>query len=400
MIQNFVIIRNTTIMITNSTMTLFAQVIHYLPKDIIKSLIRKHQADKHAKGFGTWEHLVSMIFCQFADCASLREISNGLKSAGGNLNHLGIGRAPGKSTIAYQNENRNSEFFKDCYYALLDYFGQQLSLPRKKFRFKNPVKLLDSSVITLCAELFDWAYYTHAKGAIKLHTLLNFDMFLPELVVLTDGSVADNKAAHNVIVPTHSVVVADRGYFDTGLFSKWDSMDVFFVVRVRGNMVFESIKERELPEKRHQDVLKDEEIILTGANTKDKYPKKLRRIAVYNEEHGYTVELVTNNFKLAASTIAELYKCRWNIEIFFKTIKQNLHIKSFVGTSRNAVETQIWTALITILLLSLLKTKAQYKWAFSNLVASLRLNTFTKLDLTSWLNDPFSPPDEPTLEPL
>ena len=125
-------------------MTLFAQVIRYLPKEIIKSLIRKHQADKQAKGFGTWEHLVSMIFCQFADCASLREISNGHKSAGGNLNHLGIGRAPGKSTIAYQNENRNSEFFKDCYYALLDYFGQQLSLPRKKFRFKNPVKLLDS----------------------------------------------------------------------------------------------------------------------------------------------------------------------------------------------------------------------------------------------------------------
>lgn len=375
-------------------MTLFAQVIQLLPKEIIKGLIKKYGVDKYAKGFGPWEHLVCMIFCQFADCESLRDISNGLRSAGGNLNHLGMGKAPGKSTIAYQNERRPPEFFRDCYYALLEYFGQQLRFPKKRFCFKNPVKLLDSSVITLCAELFDWAYYTHAKGAIKMHTLLNLDMRLPDFVNITEGNVADSKAARDVEVAARSIVVADRGYFDTDLLNLWDSRNVFFVVRVKDNMIYERVRERELPEKKHQDVLIDEEIMLTGTGTRNKYPKKLRRVAVFNEEHGYTVVLVTNNFKLAASTIAELYKCRWLIETFFKTIKQNLHIKSFIGTSRNAVETQIWTALITILLIALLKAKSTYKWAFSNLVASLRLNTFVKIDLMSWLNEPFTPPPE------
>lgn len=378
--------------------TLLAQVIQQLPKELIKSLIKKHGTDKHSKGFNTWSHLVSMTFCQFADCVSLREISNGLQSAGGNLNRLGISRAPSKSNLAYQNEQRSCVFFRECYYTLLNYFGQQVKFSGRKFRFKNAVYALDSTIITLCAEVYDWAHYTHSKGAVKLHTLLNFDTQLPKYVYITDGKVADNTAARQVEVKPGSIVVSDRGYFDTSLLNFWDSIKVFFVVRVKDNLLYERIKERELPDKAHPEVLIDEIVRLTGNDTAEQYPKPIRRIAVYKARHGFTVELLTNNMKLSAGTIADLYKARWDIEIFFRNIKQNFHIKSFVGTSSNAVEIQIWTALITILIFAVLKQQAAYKWHFSNLVSSLRLNTFTKIDLFQWINKPFTPPPECQLE--
>ncbi len=191
--------------------TLFAQVIQELPKELIKSLIKKHCTDRHAKGFNTWSHLVSMIFCQFADCVSLREISNGLQSANGNLRHLGISRAPSKSNLAYQNEKRSCAFFRECYYTLLNYFGQQVKFSGRKFRFKNAAYALDSTIITLCAGVYNWAHYTHSKGAVKLHTLLNFSTLLPEYVYITDGKTADNTAARQVEVKPGSIVVSDRG---------------------------------------------------------------------------------------------------------------------------------------------------------------------------------------------
>ena len=378
--------------------TLFSQVIQKLPKELIKSLIKKHGTDKYAKGFTTWSHLVSMIFCQFADCVSLREISNGLHSANGNLNHLGILRAPSKSNLAYQNEKRSCAFFRDCYYTLLNYFGQQVRLSGRKFRFKNAVYALDSTIITLCAEVYDWAHYTHSKGAVKLHTLLNFMTLLPEYVHITDGKAGDNTAARHVEIKPGSIVVSDRGYFDTLLLNFWDSIKVFFAVRVKHNLLYERIEERELPDNTHPEVLIDEIVRLTGNETAEQYPKPIRRIAVYNAQHDFTMELITNNMKLSAGTIADLYKARWDIEIFFRNLKQNFHIKSFVGTSSNAVEIQIWTALITILLFAVIKQQATYKWHLSNLVSSLRLNTFTKINLYQWINEPFTPPPECELE--
>ena len=169
---------------------------------------------------------------------------------------------------------------------------------------------------------------------------------------------------------------------------------MFFVVRHKSNLSFRKVRENDLPPVRHQNVLIDEIVELTSPQTSGKYPKQLRRVVVYNEEKGFTVELLTNNFNWAASTIGELYKSRWLVEIFFRHVKQLLHIKSFVGTSQNAVEIQLWTALITILMLKYLQFKASYDWNLSNLVASLRLNTFTKMDLWKWLNEPFTPPPD------
>lgn len=335
-----------------------------------------------------------MIFCQFAGCSSLREISNGLKSATGNLNHLGISRAPSKSTLSYQNENRTSDFFRDCYYLLYNLLGQQCFHKGKQLRIKSPVKLLDSSVIVLCMSIYDWALYCKEKGAVKLHTLLDFNTLLPEYVNISDGRGADNTIAYNVPLKRNTIVVADRIYCDFGLLNLWDSKGVFFVTRHKTKLCYRSLGENELPQKHHQHILKDEIIELTQTKTKKKYRKPLRRIVVYNEEKNFTIELVTNNLKLAASTIADLYKKRWEIEIFFRNLKQQFHIKSFVGTSRNAVEIQLWSALITMMLMSYIKQIAKYPWILSNLIASLRLNTFTKIDLFEWINEPFTPPPE------
>ena len=377
-----------------ANITLFAQAIGKLPKECIRKIIREEKMDKHSKGYDTWSQFISMMFCQFSGCDSVRDISNGLNSANGNLNHLGICRAPSKSTVAYQNAKRDSGVFRRIFYALLAHFGQQTIWQRTKFRFKMPIKLLDSSTITLTMSLYEWAHYTTKKGAVKMHTLLDYDSLLPEFVNITDGKCGDNRGALDIPVSPHSVVVADRGYCDFSLLDYWDSRNVFFVVRHRDNLLYSQIEERLLPETRAQDVLIDEIIELTGEQTKKKYTKPLRRIAIWNDEHGYVVQLLTNNFKLSASTIAQLYKARWMIEIFFRNIKQLLKIKSFIGTSRNAVETQIWTALSTMLLLCLLKHIAKYKWGLANLVVSLRLNTFTKIELEKWLNEPFAPPPE------
>lgn len=318
-----------------------------------------------------------------------------MKSATGNLNHLGISRAPSKSTVAYQNARRDSNVFRDIFYALFRHFGQQAAWQRKGFRFRMPIKLLDSTLVSLTMSVYDWAHYTAKKGAVKMHTLLDYDCLLPDFVCITDGKVSDNKAAYEVDVKPHNIVVADRGYCDYGLLNHWDSNNVFFVVRHKDNIRYKTIEELPLPEHHAQNVLIDEVIEFELPSAKEKYPNRLRRIAVWNDEHGYVVELLTNNFTLAASTIAALYKARWNIEIFFRNLKQLLRIKSFIGTSRNAVETQIWTAMITMLIFTWLKHIARYKWALANLVVSLRLNTFTKIDLSKWLNEPFTPPPEP-----
>ena len=229
-----------------------------------------------------------------------------------------------------------------------------------------------------------------------MHTLLDYDGNLPAYVNITDGKTADNKGAYDVPLLQGSVIVADRFYNDFSLLNVWDSKDVFFVVRHKENIRFKTIKENELPENRHQNILKDEIIELTGNTSKKKYPKRLRRVAIWNEENRQVIEVITNQMSWTANTISELYKSRWQIEIFFREIKQLLHIKSFIGTSENAVMIQIWTALITILVLKALKETAKYGWQLSNLVAFIRLNLFVKIDLQKWLDKPF---DEPIPKP-
>lgn len=372
-----------------TNVTLFAQIIAKLDRAKFNKLVRDKQTNKHNKGFDSWTHLVSMLFCQFAKSQSLRDISNGLRSATGNLNHLGVQKAPSKSTVSYQNEKRDFTLFRDYYYYLLESFGQHPKFKRVKFRIKSKIYLLDSTTISLCLRLFDWAKYKTTKGAVKMHTLLDYDGNLPIYVNITDGKTADNKGALDIPLFRGSVVVADRYYGDFALLNIWDSSGVFFVIRHKDNLKYNVIKTAEINQTLHPELRSDEIIELTGPLTSQKYPRRLRRVVVWNEEHQMEIELLTNQMSWTAATIGELYKCRWHVEIFFREIKQNLHIKSFIGTSQNAVMIQIWTALITILMLKALKAMAKYKWHLSNLVAFIRLNIFVKIELHAWLDKPF-----------
>lgn len=372
-----------------ANITLFSQIISKLDRSKFNKIVKDKETDKHCKGYNSWTHLVSMLFCQFAKSQSVRDISNGLRSATGNLNHLGIEKAPSKSAISYQNKNRTHELFKEYYFHLFQSLGQHPRFKQVKFRIKTKIFLLDSTTISLCLSIFDWAKYKTAKGAVKMHTLLDFDGNLPAYVNITDGKTADNKGVYDIPLLKGSVVVADRFYNDFPLLNLWDSKGVFFVIRHKENLQYVTIKENELPENRHQHILKDEIIELKSEISKAKYSKKLRRVSVWDDENNQVIEIITNQFTWSPNTISELYKSRWQVEIFFRDIKQLLHIKSFIGTSENAVMTQIWTALITILILKALKAQSQFGWHLSNLVAFIRLNLFVKIELQKWLDHPF-----------
>lgn len=380
-----------------ANLNLFSQIISKLDRTSFKKLIADKQTDKFHKGYNSWTHLVSMLFCQFAKSQSIRDISNGLRSATGNLNHLGIQKAPSKSTISYQNKNRDWTLFRDYYYHLLTHLGQQARFKQVKFRIKSKIFLLDATTITLCLSLFNWAKYKTMKGAVKMHTLLDYDGNLPAYVNITDGKTADNKGALDIPLLKGSVIVADRFYNDFSLLNIWDSNDVFFVVRHIEKLQYHTIKENNLPDGKHKNILKDEIIELKHNRARNKYPRRLRRVEIWDEENQQIIKVLTNQMYWTANTISELYKSRWQIEIFFREIKQLLHIKSFIGTSPNAVMIQIWTALITILILKVLKAIAKFAWRLSNLVAFIRLNLFVKIDLHKWLNEPFEDPPDHTI---
>jgi len=376
-----------------TNITLFGQIIYELDRPFFNKIVSAYQSDKYSKGINSWTHLVSMLFCNFSRATSLREITNGLLSIENNLVHLGItNKCPKRSSLSYINKNRVSELFKEYYLKLFEKYSLSETFKMKHSRIRKKLYLLDSSIVTLSLSLFDWAKYSHTKGAIKIHTLLDYEGCLPNFVLITDGKVGDATAAKLIDIPSNSVVVADRAYASFELLSQWDKKTIKFVVRIKESTQFVRFKERELPKEKWQEILIDEEVLLSNENTRSKYPKKLRRVVVYDKKNDKIIELITNNFNWTAETISELYKCRWQIESFFKEIKNHVRIKTFVGTSSNAVEIQIWTALITMLILRYLKSISKYGWCLSNLIAFLRMNLFVKIDLYHWLHNPFKPP--------
>jgi IS4 transposase len=253
---------------------------------------------------------------------------------------------------------------------------------------------LDSSVIDLCLSLFDWAKFRRTKGAVKLHLLLDHDGYLPAFAVITDGKCADVRVARDLQFQPGTIVVMDRGYVDFRWFAQLTARGVFFVTRPKEGMVIDVVEERAVPERGN--IINDEVIELGTEHAKRDCPHRLRRVTVLREDTLEPMEILTNNFQLAASTIAAIYKDRWQIELFFKAIKQNLRIKTFVGTSANAVKVQIWTALIAMLILKYLQLRSTFAWSLSNLVALLRMNLFVHRDLFAWINEPFGdPPDLP-----
>ncbi len=349
-------------------------------------MVKETRSERHARGFSSWSQFVSMLFCQLGRAHSLREISGGLRSCEGKLKHLGI-RAPSHSTLSYANEHRPWELYQLVFLKLFDRCRAQVNIGKRKFRFKNRLISLDASVIDLCLKMFDWAHYCRTKGAIKLHLLLDHDGYLPSFAIITEGKVSEIEIARQLRFDPGTILVYDRGYNDYALFGRWTFERVYFVTRMTDNAVYEVTRENRVPQNRN--ILKDETIELRGVKAFEKCPYPLRRIELYDTTKNEVLVFLTNHMTLGATTVAAIYKDRWQIELFFKALKQNLKIKTFVGTSANAVKIQIWTALIAMLILRFLQLRSQFNWSLSNLVALLRMNLFTHRDLWAWLNSPF-----------
>jgi len=370
----------------NKVMSIFSQILQLFPKTEFIQLVSETKSNKAIKGFSCWDQFVAMLFCQLGKAQSLREICYGLATFQGKINHLGLKKAPSRSTLAYANEHRPWQLYEKLFYALSGRCRQAFTGPGK-FRFKNKLYSFDASLIKLCLSLFDWAKYRRAKGALKLHLLLDHDGYLPQFVRVTEGKVHEINILRRLSFDPGTIVVIDRGLLDYELFGDWTEKGVFFVTRLKKNACYRIINKRSLPQRRN--ILKDWIIELDGFYSKDKCPYNLRIVEVWDEDKKETITLLTNHLEFGATTISKIYKDRWEIELFFKAIKQNLRIKTFVGTSYNAVMIQIWTALISMLILKYLKMKAKIKWSLSNLVAMLRFNLLTYKDLWEWINLPY-----------
>lgn len=378
--------------------SLFNQVLGCIDRQIFNKVVDSHQSDKFSKGINTWTHFVSMLFMQLGHMNSLRDICMGLNSATGNLSHLGVKRAPSKSSLSYINKNRNADVFEALYFALL--VSLEPSLKRRRTharRLKRQVFIMDSSVIPLSLSLFDWAKFRTTKGAIKLHAVMDYDTGLPSYAVITDGKKHDVKVAIETSFPKGSVLVADRAYVDYAWLYNLDSSGVFFVTRLKSNADIE-IATSFLTNEKQEHILSDEDIRLTGFYSAQKYPDKLRIVTVYDKENDQKLVLLTNHLSWTADTISQLYKARWDVEVFFKHLKQLFKVRTFVGTSENAVRIQMWCSMIAILILRYLKNKAKYDWRLSNLIAFLRINLFAKIDLWIWIHNPFLKRNKPPPE--
>jgi Transposase DDE domain/Domain of unknown function (DUF4372) len=373
--------------------SIFSQMLQLFSRTEFEQAVVEHRAERHARGFSCWGQFVAMLFCHLGRAQSLREICGGLAASEGKLRHLGLPDAPKRSTLAYANEHRPWQLYRTVFYQLLSRCREVAGT--HGFRFKNKLLTLDATLIELCASVFDWAQYRRTKGAVKLHLLLDHQGLLPSFALVTEGRVHESRVARSLRFEPGTIVVFDRGYADYDWFAALDAQGVFFVTRLKENADYGVVERRPVPE--NSALRRDEIIFLYKAARGGHRDLFLRRIEVWDEEQQRILVFLTNHRGFAASTIAAIYRQRWQIELFFKALKQNLRIKTFVGTSPNALQTQIWTALIALLLLKYLQLRARFNWSLSNLAALLRQQLFVYRDLFAWINEPFQPP--PSLDP-
>jgi hypothetical protein len=357
-------------------------LLRVFPRLEFEALVQQHQAERHARGFASWDQFVAMLFCQRGRAQSLREICGGLAATEGKLKHLGVRRAPVRATLAYANPHRPWQLYEAVFHQLL---SRCRILPGgHRFRFKNKLVSMDSTTIDLCASLFDWARFKRTKGAVKLHLLLDHDGYLPAFACITDGKASDICVARQLCFAPGTGVVMDRGYVDFRWWQSLTSQGVFFVTRFKSDVSYDVVQfqtlDRPLPQ--HRPIRADQVVRLrtskTGAET-----ALYRRIVLWVEDKQQEMVFFTNHLDWGATTVTAVYQDRWQIESFFKSLKQLLRGKTFVGTSANALKTQLWTALIAILLLKYLQLRATFGWSLSKQTAA---------GLWLWLDHPFQPP--------
>jgi hypothetical protein len=364
--------------------TILGQMLQLFPRYEFDKAVSETGTERHCRGFRSWQHFVAMLFGQLSGQDSLRGIEAGLASQSQRLYHLGITPVR-RSTLAYANKHRTHQLFKNLFEAMLS--KCQALAPKHPFRFKNPLYTIDATTIPLCLSLFNWAKFRTTKGAVKLHVKLNHAGYLPNFVTVTTGRVHEQRIAPRVPLEAGDVAVIDRGYTDFEWFGTLCERGTYFVTRLKKRAAYRVVERRDVS---HLSNIRSDQVIeFKGFYSHQKLPYRLRRIHARDPKTGKRVVLLTNQMTWSAATVAAVYKDRWQVELFFKTLKQQLKVKSFVGTSPNALLSQLWVALIAYLLLSYLKFKSRFGWSLYTLSSILPTNLFVKRPLWDWLNAPF-----------
>lgn len=364
--------------------TIFSQLLQFVPRHEFEKAVSEYQSEKHCKGFKSWHHFVALLFAQLSGQDGLRGVETGLASQQSKLYHLGV-RETKRSTLSYANNHRSAAVFERVFATLLQ--KTLVEAPSHRFRFKNDLFSFDATTIDLCLGLYDWATFRKRKGGIKLHVQLNHNGYIPSFVCMTTAKQHESTVFSQAQLKTGDVVVFDRGYVDFERFASHCRQGIYFVTRLKKNADYRVVERRSV--QGYANISSDQIITMNGFYTSKKCPLRLRRIRVKDPQTGKAIVVLTNQMKWSPETVAAVYRDRWQIEIFFKNMKQYLKIKSFLGTSKNAILCQIWVALIAYLLLSYMKFISRHAWTISKLMNVIPIILFAKTDLLLWLNDPF-----------
>jgi Transposase DDE domain/Domain of unknown function (DUF4372) len=362
--------------------TIMSQLLTLIPRHDFETLVSRWDADRYVKRFTAWNQLTTLLYAQAGDKKSLRDIQNGLTAQSSKLYHLGLPGPVSRSTLSDANAQRHWALFQGLFDKLL--VRCQALSPRHRFKFKNPLHIWDATVVDLCLSMFPWAKFRKTKGALKLHCQLDQAGHIPSFAVVTDGKCHDVRAAKTFfdLVPD-SIYCMDKGYFDFELFRRMHDAKAFFVTRIKANTAYTVVGQQDLP--KNKAVLADQTIELSVFYSHQDFPFPLRLIRFHDAEEDRVFEFLTNNFRLSAATIAGIYKARWQIEAFFKWIKQNLKVKTFLGTSKNAVLSQLWVAMCYFLLLAYIKFQTKYRFSLFYLHRLIRETLLDRLSLIDLL---------------
>ncbi|TXD63345.1 IS4 family transposase [Polaribacter glomeratus] len=375
-----------------SSKSVFGQLISLIDDSLIRKEVKKCDSDRYTKRFTTKDHLISMLFCSFSKCTSLREISGAMLGLSGKTSSFQLNHIPKRSTLSDANKKRDVLVFENIYHQLLKQYGSFLSDSRIKDVIKKQIKIFDSSTISLFKDIMGCVGRNpksgKRKGGIKVHTVVNADEMVPSLVWFSEAKTHDHNFLKKLKCDENTVYVFDKGYNDYKAFEHFTIQKTGFVTRIKDNACYISIEKLAIGERIHNGVLEDEIIEIDVKKGREISKLSLRKVRFYDRVNKREFEFLTNLFDLRADLIAALYKIRWQIELLFKQLKQNFPLKYFLGDNENAIKIQIYCVLIVNLLMSVVKKRLKRSWAFSNLVSFCKIHLFNYINLMNFLENP------------
>ena len=372
--------------------SVFGQLISLIDPQIISTSVKSSNSDRYIKRFTTKDHLISMLFCSFAKCTSLREVSGAMLGLSGKTKHFQLNHIPKRSTLADANHRRDSDVFGRIYNGLLLKYGHVISDSRVKDVINKQIEIFDSTTISLFKDILKCVGRNpqngKKKGGIKVHTVINVDETVPQMIWFTNAATNDHFLLKKLKFNANTIYVFDKGYNDYKAFKYFSDKKTGFVTRIKDNAIFEIIADIEVSEKIHSGVLEDQIVEIEVNDNKEISKLQLRKVRFYDRENKREFEFLTNLFEMRADMIAALYKIRWQIELLFKQLKQNFPLKYFLGDNENAIKIQIYCVLIVNLLIAVIKKKLKRSWAFSNLVSFCKIHLFNYIHLMKFLENP------------